>query len=72
VIRQRRTGHQDVHDGVQALFAACVLGLLIAAQAGQAEEAEATGGTRSSSMWAVYASETTVYRNWPAGPWPTG
>jgi pimeloyl-ACP methyl ester carboxylesterase len=38
----------------------------------QADEAEATGGTRSSSMWAMYASETTVYRNWPAGPSPTG
>jgi hypothetical protein len=30
----------------------------------QADEAEVTGGgTRSSSMWALYASETTVYRN---------
>ncbi len=30
----------------------------------QAGEAEVTGGgTRSSSMWVEYASETTVYRN---------
>lgn len=63
--------------GVVAVFAASFLGLLVSLDARlvagrppagrghpQADEAEVTGGgTSSSSMWAAYASETTVYRN---------